>query len=127
MSKRKVYFKPTDNVKPNLEEKEIPIEGSPEKVLGDVSVNWFDKTRLWIYNTFSLKLGGIGMWNTIKDQIVGMILRWILKIGGTFFATIGIENGTIEQTIGGIIAILAGFIISLFQGKKAAEATPPSG
>ncbi|MBE0538396.1 MAG: hypothetical protein IH620_01685 [Ignavibacterium sp.] len=57
----------------------------------------------------------------IKEFIIGFIVRWVLKIGGAYFITIGIEQSTIEQIIGGLVAIVIGIIISLFQTKKALD------
>jgi hypothetical protein len=62
----------------------------------------------------------------IKQFIVGFIVRWILKIGGAWLATIGIQQGTIEEIVGGLIAIIIGIIISLFQTKKALETPVPN-
>lgn len=59
--------------------------------------------------------------NQLKEFITGFIVRWALKIGGTYLATIGIEQGTVEQIIGGIVAILVGIAVSLFQTKKALD------
>ena len=57
----------------------------------------------------------------LKNFITGFLFRWVLKIGGTYFATIGIENGTIEQIVGGLIAIIFGIVVSLLQTKKALD------
>jgi hypothetical protein len=57
----------------------------------------------------------------VRNFIVGFLLRWALKIGGTYFATIGIESGTIEQIIGGLASIVLGILVSLFQTKKALD------
>jgi len=55
----------------------------------------------------------------IKKFLTGIIVRWILKLAGMWFVTIGVASGTIEEIIGGIIAILIGMLVSLFQQKKA--------
>ena len=60
----------------------------------------------------------------IKEFLTGMIARWVLKIAGTYFATIGIQNDQITAIIGGIVAVLAGIAISLFQQNKAINTTP---
>ena len=55
----------------------------------------------------------------LKNFITGFAFRWILKVGGTYLATIGIQSSTVEEIVGGIVAILFGVIVSLFQTKKA--------
>lgn len=57
----------------------------------------------------------------IKTFLTGFILRWVLKIGGAYFATIGVETGTIEEIVGGLVAIIVGVVISLFQHNKAVK------
>jgi len=59
--------------------------------------------------------------NDIKKFLTGILVRWILKIGGAWLATIGIGSGTVEEIIGGILAILLGMVISIFQTKKAID------
>jgi uncharacterized membrane protein len=61
----------------------------------------------------------------IKGFLTGMIVRWVLKIGGTYFLTIGVENSTVETVVAGAVSILIGVVISLFQQKKAVNALPP--
>jgi len=55
----------------------------------------------------------------IKKFLTGILVRWILKLGGAWLLTIGVGTDTVEEIIGGILAILIGMIISLFQTKKA--------
>ena len=59
--------------------------------------------------------------NSLKGFIVPFLVRWVLKIGGTYLATIGISDGSVEEIVGGIVAVLIGLIISLFNHKKAVE------
>ena len=59
--------------------------------------------------------------NDIKKFLTGILVRWILKIGGAWLATIGIGSGTVGEIIGGILAILLGMVISIFQTKKAID------
>ena len=61
----------------------------------------------------------------LKKFLVGFLVRWILKIAGTYFVTIGIQQNTIEETVGGLVAIILGIIVSLIQQKKALDTPPP--
>jgi len=61
------------------------------------------------------------MWEQIKKFLTGIIVRWILKLAGAWLLTIGVGSGTIEEIIGGVLAILIGMIISIFQTKKAID------
>lgn len=61
----------------------------------------------------------------IKSFLVGFIVKWLLQIGGTFFLTIGVQQQTIEEIIGGLVAILSGIVVSLIQHKKAINTPVP--
>lgn len=65
-----------------------------------------------------------GIIRETRSFLTGFAVRWVLKIAGTYFATIGIENRTLEEIIGGLLAIISGIVISLFQHKKALETNP---
>lgn len=60
----------------------------------------------------------------LKNFITGFVVRWVLKIGGTYFVTIGIEQDLVTNIIGGVVAIIFGIVISLFQTKKALNKVP---
>jgi hypothetical protein len=51
--------------------------------------------------------------------LTGIASRWILKVAGTFLATVGLQTGQVEEIIGGIVAVLLGIAVSLIQHKKA--------
>jgi hypothetical protein len=55
----------------------------------------------------------------IKGFITGFIVRWLLKIGGGFFLSIGISNDSITLIISSVVSIVAGLLISIFQHNKA--------
>ena len=57
----------------------------------------------------------------IKEFLTGIIVRWILKIGGVWLISIGVDEVTIWGVIGGVVAILIGMIMTLFQTKKAID------
>ena len=57
----------------------------------------------------------------IKEFLTGIIVRWVLKLGGVWLISIGVDEATIWGVIGGIIAILIGMIMTLFQTKKAVD------
>lgn len=61
---------------------------------------------------------------SIKKFLTGMLVRWLLKIAGTYFATIGFQTGTVEEIVGGIVAFLIAVVISLFQHFKALDIIP---
>jgi len=81
-------------------------------------INFFDKLF------YGVKTMDVKIIDFVKKQLTGLISRWVLKIGGGFFVAIGVESGTIETTIGGILAIVIGLVISLIQGKKLANTEP---
>lgn len=61
--------------------------------------------------------------NEFKGFLAQMILRWLLKIVGGYFAINGTLNpdltSAFSQLAGGIAAILVGIIISVLQHQKA--------
>ena len=57
----------------------------------------------------------------IKEFLTGIIVRWILKLGGVWLISIGVDEVTIWGVIGGVVAILIGMIMTLFQTKKAVD------
>lgn len=50
--------------------------------------------------------------DSLKQFLTTFLTRWLLKIGGTFFATIGFESGKVEEIVAGLVAILIGMVIS---------------
>lgn len=61
----------------------------------------------------------------LKQFITGFLVRWLLKVGGGYFIAIGVTENILIPIIGGIISILAGIIISLFQQNKALNMESP--
>jgi hypothetical protein len=55
----------------------------------------------------------------IKNYITGFIVRWLLKIGGGFFLSIGIDNNSVTLIVSSIVSIVLGLLISLVQHTKA--------
>jgi|GEM_PF-3201254 len=92
------------------------IENSIDAILTDDTEN---------KNIISNKNGDVTMLDTIQNFIVGMIFRWIMKIGGTFLVSAGFSSADLTQKlteiIGGFVAIGIGIVVSLFQHKKALE------
>lgn len=62
---------------------------------------------------------------TIKGFLSGMLVRWLLKIGGGFILSVGITEGSVAQIASAVVAIVVGLLISLIQQKKAVLQTPP--
>ena len=55
-----------------------------------------------------------------KNYFVGIIFRWIAKIGGGVLLTIGITQNSWEEILGAIVSIIVGIVTSLVQNKKIA-------
>jgi hypothetical protein len=55
----------------------------------------------------------------IKNYIIGMLSRWILKFGGAYFAALGYSSGSSSEFITGVLTFLFSVIISLYQHYKA--------
>lgn len=68
----------------------------------------------------------MAIWNAVKGFLVGFIVRWLLMIGGTVFASAGITEDKLVEMIGGILAIVISLIITLFQHKKAVNQPAPT-
>ena len=64
-------------------------------------------------------------WDTLKNFFGGMVVRWVLKIGGGFLLNLGISEKSVAEVVGAGVAILVGLLISLFQHKKAIETPVP--
>lgn len=63
--------------------------------------------------------------SALKTFLTTFLLRWVLKIGGTFLATIGLQSDKVEEIIGGIVAVVIGMLVSWISNKKALAADPP--
>lgn len=63
-------------------------------------------------------------WNILKPQIIGVITRWVLKIGGGFLLSLGITEGSIEEIVASAVMLIVGVIISAVQTKKVAYTNP---
>lgn len=68
----------------------------------------------------------MAIWNAVKGFLVGFIVRWLLMIGGTVFASAGVTEDKLVEMIGGILAIVISLIITLFQHKKAVNQPAPT-
>jgi hypothetical protein len=55
----------------------------------------------------------------IKNYIIGMITRWILKFAGAYFAALGYSSGSGSEFITGVLTFLLSVGISLYQHFKA--------
>ena len=62
---------------------------------------------------------------TVKGFLSGMLVRWLLKIGGGFLLSVGLTEGSVTEIAGAVVAIVVGLVISLLQQKKAVLQTPP--
>ncbi|MGE5433016.1 MAG: hypothetical protein ACM3QX_18205 [Syntrophomonadaceae bacterium] len=59
-----------------------------------------------------------------KSLLVGMIVRWLLKIVGGVFLSFGVSQGDAEITLASIAAIVVGIVISLLESGKLAFLSP---
>ena len=66
------------------------------------------------------------LWVLAKPYLTGMVTRWLLKVGGSVLAYSGWDENQTLVFVGGLLSIIAGMLISLFQNKKAVLATPPA-
>jgi len=89
---------------------------------------------LWasLYFTFfnsvgflSSSTGELNRMENIKGFLTGLLVRWILKIGGGFLLSVGISEGSLTEVVAAVLSIIIGLAISLFQHNKAIEQTPP--
>ena len=62
-----------------------------------------------------------GSFEDLKPFIVGFLTRWVLKIGGGYFLSVGVSESSVEKIVGSVVAIIVGLIISLKNQKKAIE------
>ncbi len=99
----------------------IPVQ-VPTKPLPDTSVNIFYRIKYFFH--IKIQESDQKMWDTLKTYLVGMILRWIAKIGGGILLTIGISQNSWEEIVTAILSILIGIITSLVQHKKIALTEP---
>ena len=60
----------------------------------------------------------IDLLKLLKTYFVPLLVRWILKIGGTWLAMAGWDADDVTQLVGGIVAILIGIITSLINKKS---------
>jgi len=88
------------------------IENSIYKIFTDDTEN---------ENVIKNKQEGNAMLDTLKNFITGFVTRWILKIGGGFLLSVGVNEGSVTEIVTAVVAIVIGLAISLFQQKKALE------
>lgn len=55
----------------------------------------------------------------LKNFLIGFIVRWLLKIGGGFFLSLGVSENSLTVTVSAIVSIILGLVISLLQHTKA--------
>lgn len=59
------------------------------------------------------------MFEELKGYIVGIASRWLLKVFGTWLATIGYQGDDALMFVSGIVAGIVGVGISIYQHIKA--------
>jgi hypothetical protein len=60
----------------------------------------------------------IDLLNLLKSYFIPLIVRWALKIGGTWLATAGWGEDDVTKIVGGLVAIIVGVITSLINKKS---------
>ena len=60
----------------------------------------------------------------LKVYFVPLIVRWVLKIAGTYFAMAGFTENDVLKLVGGIVAVIIGIITSLINKKSDLDAPP---
>ena len=60
----------------------------------------------------------VDLLNLLKSYFVPLIVRWVLKIGGTWLAMAGWGEDDVTKLVGGAVAIIIGVIISLVNKKS---------
>ena len=60
----------------------------------------------------------VNLLNLLKSYFVPLIVRWVLKIGGTWLAMAGWGEDDVTKLVGGAVAIIIGVIISLVNKKS---------
>ena len=59
----------------------------------------------------------IDLLKLLKTYFVPLIVRWVLKIAGTWLAIAGWGEDDITKIVGGVVAIIIGVITSLINKK----------
>jgi hypothetical protein len=107
---------------PKMGEPDLQLRNQNEKKETDTSLTVFEYIRAKIFHL--KREGEIQMWTAIKKFIVEKLLQWIMKGGGAALATYGISQGTVEETVSGIVLFIVSAIWSLISTGKIAL-TPP--
>ncbi len=93
-----------------------------KKVEPDVSLNIFEKAKAVYYHTkeeYKSK-----MLDAIKKIITKKLVQWLLGIAGTYFASVGINQSSIEEIVGGVVALVLAIVWSLITTGKIALTDP---
>lgn len=64
------------------------------------------------------------LWNILKPQLTGVIVRWMLKIGGGYILSLGITADSLETIATSIVMLIVGVVITVTQTKKVAYTNP---
>ena len=64
------------------------------------------------------------LFQLLKTFFLPLLVRWVLKIGGTWVAVAGWEEDELSAIIGGILSIVFGIVISLVNKKDDLESQP---
>jgi len=108
--------KPFDFFTKDIKEELKPVNNYTKPEL-DTSLNIFEWIKGKIYIT--KKESEAKMLDTIKNFLTGFIVRWILKIGGGFLLSVGLDEGSVTKVTSAIVAIIIGLVVSLFQHNEA--------
>lgn len=95
--------------------------GTATRIKDSIYAIFTDETETENKNIISNKYEGNAMLDTFKNFVTGFVTRWILKIGGGFLLSVGVNEGSVTEIVAAVCSILIGLAISLFQQKKALE------
>jgi hypothetical protein len=115
-----------------FKEKPLPthldtIEVTPPPPRPDVSVGFFTLMRLWIVESiktdFLRQISGAAMdW---KQFGVKFIVSLVMNAAGAVLGTLGISQGSVEEIVGGLFALVIGFFVKKSLVNAAHSAPPP--
>ncbi len=102
-----------------------------DKTQIDDSVSWYSLIKLYIKENLTnyilqSKQGDTNMpeGTALKDTIVGIVVRMILKYAGGALLALGITTGSATEVITAIVLAIVGFATSWYNNRKMLNSTP---
>ncbi|MEM3373350.1 MAG: hypothetical protein QXF76_04005 [Candidatus Anstonellales archaeon] len=111
-----------DKLKKDLSKKVLKEIDNINKPVPDTKLNFFENIKAQLYiKKMEAKLK---MFEAIKKILLQKIVQWIMKIGGTWIVAVGVSQNSIEEIVGGALAVVFSAIWSLIQTGKIALTDP---